>query len=259
MAKLRRPSQHTIDLYNKLVAQQNKVRKNLIRIHKQAEETIGAGRLPALIIPKKARRVSQRDFSIDKVNLKRKLKAFWQRYREAKEFFGRGIKSYLSKTLKEGYMELWRERMQIEMGLIPEGYRNNFSALQLKEMTENERIIAGIYNMLNRLSPEVFLALLYKGKLIQFQFIYEDMHNGTADKVNSWSEQQAFQLEDYRSRKAQIDLLNQLNIERDDSAKIRYPTSEGKTREKTYSGYHELETLVTADKKRNRAEKKGGK
>lgn len=255
MAKLRRPSQHTIDLYNKLVEQQNKVRKNLIRIHKQAEETQGSGRLPALIIPKKARRISQRDFNVDKLSLRRKLQAFWRRYREAKEFFGQGIKSYLSKTLKEGYMELWRERMQIEMGLIPEGYRNNFSKLQLNEMTESERRIASIYNMLNRLSSEVFLALLYKGKLLQFQFIYEDMHNGTADKVNSWSEQQAFNLEDYRSRKAQIELLKQMNIERDEEAKVRVSTSEGKTREMTYSGKHELETLVKADKRRKKAEK----
>ena len=174
---LRKPSQHTVDLYNQLVAQQNRVRKQLLRIHKRAEETIPTGRLPALIIPKKARRISMRDFDVDKMSLKRKLQAFWRKYKEAKAFFGQGIKSYLSETLKKGYMDLWRTRMREDMGLIPEYYEGygRFSALQLKEMTEDERRIAELYNYLVMLSPEVFLALLYRGKLLQFQFIYEEM------------------------------------------------------------------------------------
>ena len=258
MAKLRRPSQHTIDLYNQLVAQQNKVRKQLLRIHRRAEETIPTGRLPALIIPKKARRISARDFDVDKMTLKRKLQAFWDRYRKAKAFFGQGIKSYLSKTVKEGYMDLWRERMRIEMGLIPEGYRGRFSQLQMKEMTEDERRIVEIYNFLESLSPEVFLALLYRGRLIQFQFIYEEMKYGIKDKENSWSAQQADLLEDLRSRKAQIELLNQDEILRDEFGMKRYITTEGKSREMTYSGEHEDKTVKKAEKRYNRS-LKGGK
>ena len=262
MAKLRKPSQHTIDLYNQLVAQQNKVRRQLLRIHKRAEETIPTGRLPALIIPKKARRISARDFEVDKFALKRKLQAFWDKYKKAKAFFGQGIKSYLSKTVKQGYMDLWRERMQIEMGLIPEGSYGRFSALQLKEMTEDERRIASIYNFLVGLSAEVFLALLYRGKLLQFQFIYEEMKYGIKDKENSWSQQQAELLEVYHSRNVQKELLEQDEILRDELAKERYSTREkGKTnstRELTPSGKHELETLVKADKKYQRNLKKGG-
>lgn len=262
MAKLRRPSQHTIDLYNQLVAQQNKVRKQLLRIHKKAEETIPTGRLPALTIPKKARRISARDFDVDKASLRRRLQAFWSRYAQAKAFFGQGIKSYLSKTVKQGYMDLWRERMQIEMGLIPEGAYGRFSALQLKEMNEDERRIADIYNFLVGLSAEVFLALLYRGKLLQFQFIYEEMKYGVKDKENSWSAQQADLLEDYHSRKVQKELLEQDEIMRDEFAKERYSTREkGKgnsTRELTPSGEHDLETVVKADKKYQRS-KKGGR
>lgn len=256
MAKLRRPSQHSIDLYNKLVEQQNKVRKRILRIHKRAEEAVGAGRLPALIIPKRAHKISSRYFDVDKNALKRKLQAFWGKYREAKAFFGQGIKSYLSKTLKEGYMDLWRERMADEhtgLGLTPEGYRNNFSKEQLEEMTQDERKIAEIYNFLNRLSPEVFLALLYRGKLLQFQFIYEEM-NGIRDKENSWVYQQAELLDPYRSRKNQIALLNQDSIMRDEDAKVRYVTSEGKTRELTPTGEHTNKSVKEAERRKEKAE-----
>lgn len=272
MGKLRKPSQHTIDLYNQLVAQQNKVRKQLLRIHKKAEETIPTGRLPALIIPKKARRISARDFDVDKMSLKRKLQAFWNRYKQAKEFFGQGIKSYLSQTVKYGYIGLWLERMNVEMGLIPEGNQHErkdgvisgyFTPQQLKEMNEDQRRIAEIYNFLYRLSPEVFLALLYRGRLLQFQFIYEEMKYGVKDKENSWSMQQADLLEDMKSRKVQMKLLKEDEIMRDEFAKERYSTREkGKnnsTRELTPSGKHELETVWKADKKYQSELKKGGK
>ena len=61
---LRKPSQRSINLYNRLIEQQNKVRKTLIHVHKKAEETIGAGRLPALIIPKSAHKIRNNQFSI---------------------------------------------------------------------------------------------------------------------------------------------------------------------------------------------------
>lgn len=254
--KLRKPSQRTIDLYNQLVSEQNKVRKRLLRIHKRAEEAVGAGRLPALIIPKRAHKIKHNYFDVDKATLKRRLQAFWKRYREAKAYFGQGIKSYLSKTLKEGYMELWRERMADEesgLGLEPEGYRNNFSKEQLEEMTKDQRKVAEIYNFLNRLSPEVFLALLYRGKLIQFQFIYEEM-SGIRDKENSWVYQQAELLAPYHSKQNQIELLNQDSIMRDEEAKVRYNTKEGKTREMTPSGEHRKETVKEAERRRQNAE-----
>ena len=261
---LRRPSQHSIDLYNKLVEQQNKVRRRLLRIHKKAEEAIPVGRLPALIIPKKARKITNKYFEVDKMNLKRKIKAFWKKYNQAKEFFGQGIKSYLSRTLKDGYLELWRNQMQEQLGIKPEGGINAkvgawyFSPSQLQEMNEEERKIAQIYNFLARLSPEVFLALLYRGKLLQFQFIYEEMRYG-ARKEYSWIDQQVELLEPYRSRKVQAELLRQDEILRDEEMKTRVSTREkGKinsSRELTNSGEHESETLNKAEKMRKRREK----
>ena len=49
------------------------MRKTLQRVHKRAEETLGSGRLPALIIPRRARKIrsnkyirSNLDYSLDK-------------------------------------------------------------------------------------------------------------------------------------------------------------------------------------------------
>ena len=82
---MRVPSERTINLYNRLVANQNKVRKTLIRLHKNAEETSGAGRLPALVIPKSARRIKNNYFQVlSKDELKRRLKAFYNKLRQAK-------------------------------------------------------------------------------------------------------------------------------------------------------------------------------
>ncbi len=265
---LRRPSQHSINLYNKLVEQQNKVRRRLLRIHKKAEETISAGRLPALIIPKRAKKIPAGYFEVDKVAqkmlLKSRIKAFWKKYSQAKEFFGQGIKSYLSRTLKDGYLELWRNQMQEQLGIKPEGGMNAkvgawyFSSSQLQEMSEEERKIAEIYNFLARLSPEVFLALLYRGKLLQFQFIYEEMRYGSR-KEYSWIDQQVELLEPYRSRKVQAELLRQDEILRDEEMKTRVSTREkGKnnsSRELTNSGEHESGTLNKAEKMRKRREK----
>ena len=56
-----------------------------------------------------------------------------------------------------------------------------------------------------------------------------------------------------------MELLRQDEILRDEFAQERFRTSEGKTRERTYSGKHDLETVVRADKKYQRDLKKGGK
>ncbi len=154
--------------------------------------------------------------------------------------------------------------MQEQLGIMVEGGKNTkygewyFTPLQLKEMSEEDRRFAEVYNFLARLSPEVFLALLYRGKLLQFQFIYEEMRYG-ARKEYSWIDQQIELLEPYRSRKVQAELLRQDEIIRDEEMKTRVSTREkGKnnsSRELTNSGEHESGTLNKAEKMRKRREK----
>lgn len=203
---MRRPSQKTIDIYNQLVEKQNEVRRQLIRIHKKQEETSGAGRLPALIIPKKARKISANRFQgVDRNAIRMRVKAFWRAYGEAKDLFGKGLTSYLARTVKDGYMELWRDQIDFMGGGRPEGVASRFTKAQIEDSYLGE--FMATYNRLVSLSPEVFLALLYKGEIIAFKYIYQDMVNGTGQKENSWLEQQNQALDVYRSAKARMNLM----------------------------------------------------
>lgn len=172
---LRRPSQRSIDLYNQLVAQQNKVRKQLRRIHNRAEEVIGSGRLPALIIPKSARRIKKSNFEgLSSAELHRRLRAYWGKLGEMKALFSKGLSSYLAKTVKDGYMALWRDQIELFSGETPEGFNNQIFT---KEQIDNSKYsdFMKTYNKLFMLSPEVFLALLYTGRMLSFKYIYEEM------------------------------------------------------------------------------------
>lgn len=188
---MRRPSQHSIDLYNQLVKKQNAVRKILKKIHKHAEETLGVGRLPALILPKRARQIQNRD------NLN--LKAFWNRYRKMRDMFGNGINDYLGKVVKQGYMELWREHI----GIDPEGYFGKYTPLQIREAGELG-IFMEVYNKLQGLSGLQFLALQYMGGITAFKWIYDELTNGIRDKENSYIQGQLESLEKFGSGKGII-------------------------------------------------------
>ena len=188
---MRRPSQHTVDLYNQLVKKQNAVRKILKKIHKHAEETLGVGRLPALILPKKARQIRNRD------NLN--IKLFWLRYRNMRDMFSGGLNNYLGKVVKQGYMQLWRD----QIGIDPEGYFNMYTPLQIKEAGELGKFME-VYNKLNRLSGLQFLALQYVGGITAFKWIYDEMKYGAKDKENSYLQQQLESLEKFGSGKGII-------------------------------------------------------
>ena len=198
MAKLRRPSKHTIDLYNQLVNQQNKVRKQLRKIHKKAEEALGVGRLPALVIPKTAHKIKHSD-SISNLRL------FWSRYRQMKQLFSSGLKSYLAETVYKGYKELWQDE-QFGIGEKPEGAFGRYSKEQI-ENSPNGRIME-VYNILFTTGAEFFLALLYTGRVIAFKYIYLEM-NGVGNKEYSWIEQQADLLTNIRSPKVREKIMEE--------------------------------------------------
>lgn len=188
---MRKPSQKSIDLYNKLIAQQNKVRKQLKRIHKNAEETVGAGRLPALIIPKPARKLRRSYFEgLSAKELNRRLRKYWSKLSELKTEFSKGLTSYLARTVKDGYMELWLDQIERHSGERPDVFHGHlFSKEQIQESEYGD--FMKTYNRLFMLSPEVFLAMLYTGRMIAFKYIYRELervsHNGAE---GSWLEEQ---------------------------------------------------------------------
>ena len=237
---MRRPSQKSIDIYNQLVEKQNQVRKILTRIHKKHEEASGAGRLPALIIPKKAKKIKPSHFyERDKTLLKARIRAFWRSYNVAKALFGRGLTSYLARTVKDGYMELWRDQILFMSGESPQGVANKFTREQMEKSYLGE--FMHTYNRLMQLSPEEFLTMLYKGEIIQFKHIYAEM-TGIGNKEYSWLDQQNDALNIFRSAKARKDLLLQTEQElkeanKKENKKGRY---RGNVKEETYDEAEEL-------------------
>lgn len=175
MANYRRPSQRTIDIYNQLVQTQNKVRKTLLKIHKHAEETQSVGRLPALILPKKARKY--RDIfsqGLSKAELKKRLKAFWDKYRKMKQLFSQGLSSYLKNMVFEGYRKLWIEQIGVEPASYKEGGRFGRYTNEQILHSDNGKAME-VYNMLFTHGSDLFMALLYTERVTEFKYIYDDL------------------------------------------------------------------------------------
>lgn len=188
---LKIPSQRSIDLYNQLVEQQNKVRKHLRKIHKNAEEALGAGRLPALVIPKSAHKVKKSHFQgLSPEKLRARLKAFWQAYGLKKELFKSGTNSYLNKIVVKGYRELWEG----EYGINEKPEHNYFGGMYSKEQIENadeDRAKAmRAYNGMFTRGADYFIALLYTNNVVEFKFIYQELYQGMNNKEYSFMDQQ---------------------------------------------------------------------
>ena len=256
---LRRPSLKTINLYNELVERQNKVRKTLIRLHKQAEETHGAGRLPALVIPKKARKVTERFFA----NLGAKaLERFWADYANKKALFsGRNpLQKYISFTVVNGYRELWAD----QIGIDPATSKYSEEQIANSDMGKYMEL----YNMLFARGRELFFLALYNtGKIIQFKYIYQDMISGLGDKENSWRDQQTQLIMLYLAKSGRLkpketkELYKQAYLEQE-VAKQQVTTikrsSDSPEDEdaKTYSGRNSQKTISKAEKSLERAKNK---
>ena len=200
MANYRRPSQRSIDIYNQLVETQNKVRKTLIKMHKQAEETLFVGRLPALVIPKRARKLRNiYSEGLSKAELKKRLERFWKKYREIKELFSGGVSSYLKSMVFKGYRDLWRE----QIGIDPEGKFGRYSEDQITNSDLGRAM--EVYNMLFTHGSDLFLALLYTQRVTEFKYIYDDLV-GKVEK-NYYLEDQVSKISDFiRSPKAREQL-----------------------------------------------------
>lgn len=234
MAKLRRPSQRSIDLYNQLVARQNEVRKTLSRMHKKAEETLKVGRLPALVIPKRARKIRPDYFyGLSKQELRRRLRKFWAKYRKAKEWFNQGLRSYLGRSVLYGYSKLWQDQLGVE----PEGRGGRYTKEQI--MYSDLGDYMEVYNMLFTHGPELFMALLATGRVIEFRYIYDDM-TGKVERHSMLNQQVDIIKGAIRPSKEQTQIL--------ETAQIVTGLDLFVKRDKRYSGKHNKSTYEKARK-----------
>lgn len=253
MAKYRIPSQKSIDLYNRLVAQQNKTRKTLRRIHKQAEETLGAGRLPALVIPKSAHKIKRNYFEgLSSEQLHARLRAWYSRLHEMQTLFAKGAKSYLAKTIKEGYLDLWLDQIEAHTGERPEGFNGHIFTREQIEKSEFGDFMQ-TYNRLFRLSPLSFLAMLYTGRMIAFKYIYREMEKRRGRNFEgSWLEEQN-QLLSLKGITAEIwiDKSGNLVKPKEQVSEVRKATEEKSNYNPTGKGHGKKPKLKDLDEEGN--------
>lgn len=113
MAKYK-PTHRQATLYDKLLKQQNKLRKRLIRQRKELEESTGVGRLPDLVIPSKAHtRRNVNNYSFDSYEeFRRKLKALTNLYGYNPDNRKTDpLLRWYKLNYKDKILELWREKI----------------------------------------------------------------------------------------------------------------------------------------------------
>lgn len=233
---MRRPSQRSIDLYNQLVKRQNEVRKALRKIHKHAEETLGAGRLPALVIPKSAKRIRRNYFEgISKAELTRRLRMFWNSYKQARELFsGKDpLRKYLGRTVFDGYRQLWVDLI----GTDPEGSTGHYTQEQIINAGDAGQFMEVFNKLFSRGQEMYFLALLYTKQVIEFKWIYQEYITGGVNYEYGYLSQQRDILARYiNNPKARKELYE---------------------RASEITGYnHQNKTISKAEKRKERYERK---
>ena len=84
-----------------------------------------------------------------------------------------------------------------------------FSKEQIQE--SNFGKFMEVYNRLFRMSPEVFLAMLYTGRITAFKWIYLEMKNGDrAGAEGSWLQEQVESLDLVKGPKDQAKLVKEV-------------------------------------------------
>lgn len=186
---LRRPSARTVDLYNQLIQKQNKVRSVLRKIHKEAEQASGAGRLPALVVPKSSHKVRPNYFNgLTKAQLQLRLKRFYESYRNLRESFGGKdpLRRYIAKTVTSGYRDLFKDLIGIEPA-SPGFYSKSQRIHATDAMTAK---YMDLYNKMFHYGNEMqFYKLLITGHIIEFKWFYREFMYGSENE-NAYVDQQ---------------------------------------------------------------------
>ena len=157
-----------ISAYEEMLKRYKKLRQQVIKVHKHFEEVTPTGRLPSLVVPKKIRKMSQRQMRMSG------RKMYQMRMRELRKYVGKDIFGQYMKDYKRTYMELWRSYLIKE---DPEGRFGRFTEEQIKLASINEPETARLmelYNSTNQLSAEQFFLALKSGKIPSFAKLYNE-------------------------------------------------------------------------------------
>ena len=174
MAKQWSPTQRQITEYERLVKAYNKMRRQIRKVHKAFEREDEGGRVPALVLPERHRKMSLRQIRLSG----RKL--FQLKLKQLRSVVKGGLKGFY-KQYKASYLELYRTYI---IGLDPEynpfgnGEGFLYSEMQIKEVAIDDPNMAQFmrdYNNIVRMNPSIFAFLIKSGKIPAFKKIYEEL------------------------------------------------------------------------------------
>ena len=194
MAKQWKPTERQLSTYEMLTKKYNKLRNQIIKAHKNLESVTPTGRMPALVVPERHRKMSLRQIIVSgRLLFKLKLK-------QLSKVVNHGLDGFY-KDYKRSYLELYRNYI---IGENPEGLAFKtvpmfYTEEQMNTTKINDPEMAkfmGIYNSIVRLNPYVFAFLIKSGKIPEFKQLYSELGKGltfpesfvsqTAKAVKNW-------------------------------------------------------------------------
>lgn len=170
MAKQWQPTGKQLRTYDEILKKYNKMRNQIVKSHRALEEHIGAGRMPALVVPERHRKMTISQIRISGRRL------FALKIKQLKRVVHGGLQKFYS-DYKKSYLELYREYIIQE---DPEGYQGRFfSDLQIKEEKDPQmRQFMHDYNSIVNMNGTVFALLVKTGRVPEFRRLYDQFQGG---------------------------------------------------------------------------------
>lgn len=196
------PSIKQLELYEELLKEQNKVRREILRRRVKQERNKSRGvTLPDIVVPKHIR---------VKKNIKlyrfKSFQDYQSKVRELKRFYGKGIISYYKEGVKKNFLKDFVNVIQgasENMGaydIKPEGRGGYFSQEQIVNAPSDIQDAMKLYNRYNALSPEKFAEMYENGFIAYLKYIYREMVQGTSNQQISFISESNEMINLYKER-----------------------------------------------------------
>lgn len=194
------PSLAQLDVYEELLKEQNKVRREILRRRVKIERERKGQRLPDLVIPKRAKIKKLKTYRF------KSFREYQSKVRELKRLYGRGIASYYKYTLKNNFLEAYRNMIQGAMesegnyrtSYEPETMGGYYSKEQIEEAGDIGKYMR-LYNQYLAMPSEKFQDMYDRGYIVPIRYIYQEMISGTKSQSVSFLEEQKEEFRIYNS------------------------------------------------------------
>lgn len=181
MAKNWNPSKKQLSAYEELVKRYQKVRRKIIKAHRNFSEFTVSGRLPSLVVPERHRKMS-----VNQIRLSGR-RLFNLKIKQLKKVVAGGLDDFYKK-FKDSYLELYRRYIiEDDPEYNPFGGEKGFlyseDQIKLKNIDDPKMAQFMIdYNNLVRMNRYLFAFLIKSGKLPEFKQIYREFKGLTFEE-----------------------------------------------------------------------------